>query len=240
MAYCVLVAGEHWKLTTGERNMGTNHCSLEHVGEAYDSLRENGVPRGRIIVVAQIEEARAWLRAAVTTGEPSCCSVQGEEGRQRSRQIYASKLSELERRCGRIIAEGGADYDGEQVNPGTVVEILTAGLPGLAAAPPVQTERTEQRSNVPAGAGILLAIYSHGCSHETAAGGHYQRLIASVPCDVCNLPHDVTPASAAAAAAGGVISQPPDGAVASAQDEPYDHEHSGYDHEHISFKTNEW
>ena len=70
MAHCVLVAGEHWKLATGERNMGTNHCSREHVGFAFDRLAALGVPRRRIIVIAQLAERREWLRKAAASGRP--------------------------------------------------------------------------------------------------------------------------------------------------------------------------
>jgi len=36
--FVVLVAGEHWQLTTGQRMMGSNHCSLSPVGQAYGLL----------------------------------------------------------------------------------------------------------------------------------------------------------------------------------------------------------
>jgi hypothetical protein len=235
----VLVAGEHWKLVSGERNMGTNHCSLEHVGEAFDALRAAGVPRSRIIVVAQLAEARDWLRTAVATGHPLCVSSScgagagagagaGEEaGRARSSQLYARKLAELERRCGGILAEGGADYDRTAVNPDTVYRVLTAGLGAGGGG------SKERGPVVPAGVPLLFAIYSHGCSHETAEGAHWQRLIAKIPCDVCGVPHDaenaqapVTPADAVARADPAAVENPM--AIAD------------FDHEHISFQTNEW
>lgn len=35
--WVVLVAGEHWKVTSGERWLG-QHCSLGHIAKAYDQI----------------------------------------------------------------------------------------------------------------------------------------------------------------------------------------------------------
>jgi len=213
MAYCVLVAGEHWKLTTGEHNMGTNHCSMEHVGAAFDALRVIGVPRSRIIVIAQVEERREWLRGAIVTGLPTCVSgdAEAETVREASRQIYRHKLAVLEQRCGGIIREGGADYDGESVNPETIFNVLTAALDD------VKPSRGPLGPVVPRDAsGVALMIYSHGCSHETASldGEYWRHLVTTTPCDVCGKPHPLTT----------------------------DHEASAEhpDHDHVSLRTNEW
>lgn len=211
MAYCVLVAGEHWKLTTGEHNMGTNHCSMEHVGAAFDALRAVGVPRSRIIVIAQVEERREWLRRAIVTGLPNCVSgdEETEVVREASRQIYRRKLTGLEQRCGGIIREGGADYDGESVNPETIFNVLTAAL-----------DDVDTRSFGPVvprdASGVALMIYSHGCSHETASldGDYWRYLVTTTPCDVCGKPHPFT-------AEHGVSAEQPD-------------------HDHVSLRTNEW
>ena len=215
MAHCVLVAGEHWKVTTGEHNMGTNHCSMEHVGAAFDSLRAAGIPRDRIIVIAQIEERREWLRRAIASGEPRCTSA-AADGREddeeaaveASREMYRRKLAALEDCCGGIIREGGADYDAEAVNPETVFNVLTAALndaPSPARGPIVPRDCQ----------GIALMIYSHGCSHETAPidGEYYRNLLTTIPCDVCGKPHPAVGEASEAA-------QP--------------------DHEHVSLRTNEW
>ena len=213
MAHCVLVAGEHWKVTTGEHNMGTNHCSMEHVGAAFDSLRAAGVPRDRIIVIAQIEERREWLRRAIATGEPRCTSAAAdrqetgdEAAAEASRKIYQRKLAALEQTCGGIIREGGADYDSEAVNPETVFNVLTGALnnePCQESGPIVPRDCQ----------GIALMIYSHGCSHETAPidSEYYRHLLTTTLCDVCGKPHPPADASA---------TQP--------------------DHEHVSLRTNEW
>ena len=215
MAHCVLVAGEHWKVTTGEHNMGTNHCSMEHVGVAFDSLRAAGVPRDRIIVIAQIEERREWLRRAIASGEPRCTSAAADgldddekAAIEASREIYTRKLVALEDCCGGIIREGGADYDADAVNPETVFNVLTAALndaPSPATGPIVPRDCQ----------GIALMIYSHGCSHETAPldGEYYRNLLTTIPCDVCGKPHPVVEEASEA-------TQP--------------------DHEHVSLRTNEW
>ena len=228
MAYCVLVAGEHWKTVSGEHNMGTNHCSMEHVGSAFDALRAIGVRRERIIVIAQIEERREWLRKAVASGTPRCISaaVAGEvalgpeAALEASRTIYRRKLATLERYCGRLIEEGGADYDGTLVNPETVVHVLTAALgdgPPLLGGPIVPRDC----------AGIALMIYSHGSFHETAAhdSDYWRHLMATTPCDVCGQPHPLPrpPAPAEEGAAAAAVAEGP---------QP--------DHEHVSLRTNEW
>jgi len=255
-AVCVLVAGEHWKLATGERNMGTNHCSLEHVGEAFDALRAAGVPRDRIIVIAQLAEAREWLREAIQSGEPLCASVGGDEGRARSRNTYTRKLAELERRCGGILAEGGADYDRSDVNPETVYRVLTAGLDSSSdTGQPVGGGLTGPV--VPAGAALLFAVYSHGCSHETAEGTDWDRLITKIPCDVCGRPHiTLDPGNALPPAPGAGTARAPaaepgqakagsdsvlgDPSNAALQRSAAHIAAKVYDHEHMSFQTNEW
>jgi len=215
MAHCVLVAGEHWKVTTGEHNMGTNHCSMEHVGTAFDSLRAVGIPRDRIIVIAQIEERREWLRRAIASGKPRCTSAAADDQEaddeataEASRKIYRRKLAALEQFCGGIIREGGADYDAEAVNPETVFNVLTGALnnePYPESTAPIVPRDCQ---------GIALMIYSHGCSHETAPldGEYYRHLLTTIPCDACGKPHPPVEASAA--------TQP--------------------DHEHVSLRTNEW
>eukprot|EP01043_Picozoa_sp_COSAG02_P058822 COSAG02_NODE_7387_length_3038_cov_1.543042_1_plen_585_part_00 len=215
MAHCVLVAGEHWKVTTGEHNMGTNHCSMEHVGAAFDSLRAAGVPRDRIIVIAQVEERREWLRRAIASGKPRCTSAAAdgqeaddETAADASRRIYRRKLAALEELCGGIIREGGADYDGDAVNPETVFNVLTGALkdePHSQSGPIVPRDCQ----------GIALMVYSHGCSHETAPldGEYYRNLLTTTPCDACGKPH-------------------PPAAEASATTQ--------LDHEHVSLCTNEW
>ena len=225
MAHCVLVAGEHWKLATGERNMGTNHCSLEHVGFAFDRLTALGVPRRRIIVIAQLAERREWLRKAAASGRPCCTSSASasaepdEAGLELSRRIYAQKLATLEESCAGIIRSGGADYDFDAVNPETVVRVLTGALDAQpaeqAAAGPVVPRDC---------AGTFLGIYSHGCSHETADldGDHWRRLMATIPYDVCGKPHPLPPPATDGAGA----------AEGKREGEP--------DHEHISLRTNEW
>ena len=67
-SFAVLVAGEHWASTTGQRTLGL-HCSLAHVGQAYADLIDH-FGRDHVIVIAQLESTIAWLREATASGLP--------------------------------------------------------------------------------------------------------------------------------------------------------------------------
>ena len=138
----------------------SGHTSLLHVGHAYQELVPL-VGRGRIIVIAQLEETMEWLEQC-TASPDACRRMTGLAPRRSVDGLLASnkrRLAKMREECACLIADGGADYDREHVNPSTVVRVLT-GEP---------LHRGDKV--VPKGAGqgcssIILLMYSHGGSHS--------------------------------------------------------------------------
>ena len=89
-------------------------------------------------------------------------------------------LETTEESCARLIADGGADYDGIDVHPGTVLDVLQ-GDTGRGCGKVVPRGR---------GRSVLFGIYTHGWSHRTL-GKKEQRVVeATVDCDLCGKPHN--------------------------------------------------
>ena len=119
------------------------HTSLTWVCEAYAKLRSAGVPRERIITIVQLRdytERTPWL----------------EDG------VYPKSM--VMKVGARLIAEGGADYDFELVNPGTVVAVLRGQSTTLDGGVFPKVVPRSARA-------VHLAIYSHGDSHPSNALG---------------------------------------------------------------------
>lgn len=165
----VLVAGEHHTTTSGEAALGL-HCSLEHIAYAYDRLREV-FPRDQFVVIASLQETLDWLDRAVETGEPS---FESKPNVERSKVRWAERRALVRGKCARLIAEGGAHFDGPSVNAHTVVETLRrVGCDPQTGA-------------------VFLAIYSHGWFHSIHADEEAQRrLEASTVCDLCHETHTI-------------------------------------------------
>ena len=72
------------------------------------------------IVMVQLRETLEWLSEAAQ-GEEECRRV---TGRGEFLEMVRRRLGEVRRDCGRLIEEGGADYDGERVNPATLIHVL--------------------------------------------------------------------------------------------------------------------
>eukprot|EP00051_Salpingoeca_urceolata_P033296 m.500428 g.500428 ORF g.500428 m.500428 type:complete len:548 (+) comp60758_c0_seq1:125-1768(+) len=134
--YFVLVGGDA-KQTQGcaPRQRELFHTSLCHVGRAYAQLRDAGVPRSRIITIVQLHDYLQHLPP----------------------RSYPRSLFESE--CARLLAEGGATYDGTDVNPGTVWAVVL-GLVSKQCPTVVPKHLTKT---------LILAIYSHGDAHSTKA-----------------------------------------------------------------------
>ena len=116
------------------------HTSLTHVGIAYQKLRDIGISRAQIIVIAQLKD---FLRSPhVVAGNYAYESV-----------MHA---------CSQLLAEGGADYDFELVNPGTVWSVL------LSSRSDIYTKVVPMEAS-----SVFFAIYSHGDAH--AAHPHLPR-----------------------------------------------------------------
>ena len=68
-------------------------------------------------------------------------------GRDASRSTYAQRVRQVEAACGKLIEDGGAQYDGTQVNAATLEDILLHRVPAAATC-------------------VFVGIYSHGDSHS--------------------------------------------------------------------------
>eukprot|EP00639_Heterosigma_akashiwo_P011137 CAMPEP_0206368690 /NCGR_PEP_ID=MMETSP0294-20121207/4820_1 /ASSEMBLY_ACC=CAM_ASM_000327 /TAXON_ID=39354 /ORGANISM="Heterosigma akashiwo, Strain CCMP2393" /LENGTH=450 /DNA_ID=CAMNT_0053815239 /DNA_START=175 /DNA_END=1527 /DNA_ORIENTATION=+ len=127
------------------------HASLPFVGAAYESLRNSGIPRDRIITICQLDDTLRVLRAG----------AQGNLSNQIPAAAYQFQLDRTTTNCSRLIEEGGADYDGELVNPGTVWHVLLGSE---------QDPENLFSKIVPEDASaIFFAIYSHGDSHPSTS-----------------------------------------------------------------------
>ena len=121
------------------------HTSLPFIGSAYEELRRSGVRREKIITICQLgdyvdDTVEAWLRA-----QPDIAQRRFIE-QQRTRTRAA---------CARLIDEGGSDYDRNDVNPATVISVLTGKAHGRGGRV-VPLDHSGP---------IVFANYSHGDSH---------------------------------------------------------------------------
>jgi hypothetical protein len=168
-AIYVLVAGEARELQGNcHADRDFQHTSLPFVGSAFEALRASGVERDKIIVVAQLEDYLHDTLAlwTLTSSATEKVFIEGQIGRTTAA-------------CSRLIEEGGADYDREEVNPFTVLNVLTGGdLGGFGSgsggsrgrdrcAGGCESKSAEPKRVIPDShcGPVVLAIYSHGDSH---------------------------------------------------------------------------
>ncbi|KAK3233967.1 hypothetical protein CYMTET_55762 [Cymbomonas tetramitiformis] len=156
-AWVVLVGGEAASVMHRDR-AGTRagaylggHSSLQQIGRAYAALVP-WVGRERIIVMVQLQETLDWLRAA-TASEAACEAM---AGRISLLPALQHRLRATEEDCTQLIADGGADYDGSQVNPAQLLRVLLG-----------EARHTGEKAVPQEGVGALtLIISSHGNAHE--------------------------------------------------------------------------
>jgi hypothetical protein len=111
------------------------HTSLSHIGLAYQCLRECNIPRERIITIVQLHD---FLRSPHVVDGSYC------------------KNSVL-RDCDMLLKEGGADYDYDYVNPGTIWNVMH-GIQSKEYCKVIPEEASS----------IFFALYSHGDCHPTS------------------------------------------------------------------------
>jgi hypothetical protein len=109
----------------------SGHTSLLHVGRAYEQLVPL-VGRDRIIVIAQLQESVEWLERCTQSVE-ECRRMTGLT--RNTDSLFAhnvQRLQQVREECACLIADGGADYDGEVRVNSTLVNCFT--LPRVACA----------------------------------------------------------------------------------------------------------
>lgn len=196
------------------------------LGEVYDKLLPEYTAE-RIVVIAGLESLMQWLAQTAKRGYPECepehataCKrasgvSEGDTNLDEKKKFWRSQLNQVERACATLIANGGADYDHELVNPSTVIGVLTGAsprrpmftLPGdnppLPKVVPVQGVRS-----------MFVWITTHGGHHEVSLGKDTET----------NKPIPVAPL---------------DGSVCGVCEQVHNTSHE-YDHPHSSLRTREW
>jgi len=81
------------------------------------------------VVIAQVQEVTDWLREAATTGVPAFSPRFTE---QQNKAAWQRRLDSVLVDCSRLIADGGADYDGPRVRGGVW---LGRGVPRCRSLP---------------------------------------------------------------------------------------------------------
>ena len=143
--WAVLVAGEHHSVS---KTLGS-HSSITSIGDAFNILRQH-LPRERIIVIAQIEECRLWHDQPF---EEKVKGVKDAESAERQRPMWAEKKVSFWKHLGQMIEEGGADYDGKDVNPDTILRVVLG----------IQSEKYPRVVNYKEGkTKLFLTLFGHG------------------------------------------------------------------------------
>jgi len=165
-SWLVLVGGEHGGIMRDSADGSrpgpylAGHCSLHWMGITYDRLVKF-FGRSRTIVVAQLAETLDWLRAAAAD-EHSAARM---TGRPSLLPMLRQKLADAEEVCAGLLADGGADYDGPEVNCATVLRVLRG-------------ESSENGARVVPQRGVrsvVLVMVSHGHAHRaTPSARHHE------------------------------------------------------------------
>ena len=127
-----------------------SHTSLQAIGRAFAALLPT-VGRERIIVIAQLRETLDWLEAACES-EQACERITGSA---RFLGTLRGRLADTRRDCAVLMAHGGADYDGKDVHPASVLHVIAGAA-----------EAADGRPVVPASAtSVFVLLNSHGNAH---------------------------------------------------------------------------
>ena len=152
LAMYVLVGGEsHGSQGVSRDRRELCHTSLAFVGAAYEELRSGGIPKEQIITIVQLNDYLDGLREGATGA--------WEQANGMPARYYDELIETTTSKCARLVAEGGADYDYEDVNPWTVWRCVL----GLGEGKVVRDASS-----------IFLGIYTHGDNHPTVRGAKEQ------------------------------------------------------------------
>lgn len=166
---------------------------LENMGVVYRYFSRWVGPE-RIITIGMLDSTIRWLERCVERGHPPClpehleaCKayyrITDDARLEKKKNHYSTQLANLKAACRPILDAGGTDYDGDLVNPQTVVQVLTGEAPhGRKCVP-----KTGARS-------MFLWFNMHGSDHAVSVGVDEKgKPIKIQPgdrkCDVCNKPH---------------------------------------------------
>merc|ERR1712194_563179 len=113
-------------------NPGQQVSFMTTLGTVYDELLpEYGADH--IIVIAGLQSLMQWISKTAARGYPECepeheerCKKasgvsEGDANLDEKREFWRGQLAQVEESCATLLANGGADYDHEQVNPLTMI-----------------------------------------------------------------------------------------------------------------------
>lgn len=143
---------------------------MPFIGEAYAALRSAGIPRSRIITIVQLQDYLDQLRRGAQRPSKEANTDWIDNGIPVT--YYESQLQRVENSCRMLIDEGGADYDFEYVNPGTVWEVLLGEVNTHAKTSQCKYSKDcENRKVIPVDSKepVFFGIYSHGDTHTATA-----------------------------------------------------------------------
>lgn len=143
--WVILVAGEHHEVTLGA------HSSITNIGIAYNLFR-TFIPRERIIVIAQVNECRNWHEKDLNE---KIIGIIDSTRILRQQEMWEERKNIFWKYLGNMIEEGGADYDGEDVNPDTLLNVLR-GEKSLNYPKVVEYEKSNEKAR------IFLSMNGHG------------------------------------------------------------------------------
>jgi len=190
-AYAVLVVGG----TSSEvfptpkrpwRDLGQQASFLVNMGRVYQALAKC-MSEDHIICIALLQETLSWLEECVKVGHPPCPEDKTEECRKYyrigtkerlewKRQQYKDMLSNVKEACKPILERNGgcAHYDGKQVTPETIINVMTGVAPEGASSPTTLEESgSKQAPPVVPQKGVksvFLWTNTHGGHHAVSVG----------------------------------------------------------------------
>mmetsp|Transcript_137954 Transcript_137954/g.440607 ORF Transcript_137954/g.440607 Transcript_137954/m.440607 type:complete len:601 (+) Transcript_137954:891-2693(+) len=180
-AWLVLVGGEHGGIMRADARATrpgpflAGHCSLEWVGFAYSRLKKF-FGRDRIIVIAQLAETLEWLREA-SVDEASAARL---AGRPSLLAMLRRRSQVMQDACKELLEDGGADYDGIDVNASTLLRVLKGDPSGKGRCVPQHAVGS-----------TMLVLVSHGHAHpagpSTTSHEWYMHFPHPVPVEADNL-----------------------------------------------------
>eukprot|EP00392_Amoebophrya_sp_AT5.2_P001481 g1483.t1 len=177
-AWCILVGGEFGgtmhsdRLRTRPGKYLGGHCSLQNVGRVYESLQPY-FGKDRIIVITQLQETLDWLEQ-VTSSIEQCKALTGKEGIEFFNTMQRRRRETL-RDCAALLENGGADYDFEDVNVWTLLNVLRGANSGLLSRANSSSSAECEREDAGAGIGKQGDDRASPASPERSGARNYQR-----------------------------------------------------------------
>mmetsp|Transcript_22856 Transcript_22856/g.34102 ORF Transcript_22856/g.34102 Transcript_22856/m.34102 type:complete len:460 (-) Transcript_22856:20-1399(-) len=181
-------------------DLGQQVSFICNLGRVYKRLCET-IGRERIIVIGLLRETISWLKETIKQGHPPCeekelknlftyYRLHTEERKKKMVERYKDMLAKIESECALLLKNGGSDYDGKDVNPETVLDVLCGNSQKLKG--PVVPKKGVKS--------VFFWMNTHGGHHSVSIGTEIDeednktlKPVAAptkdVKCDICKKPH---------------------------------------------------